>query len=74
MFNGWNLLPNDIISIIMNYRKIYTCGNKVVNKIISVWKCYKVRVLIGRYKMLRYLKDFRLFNPNIKEFLLRSKL
>ena len=54
MFNGLDLLP----------RKIYTCGNKVVNKIISVLKCYKVRVLIGRFKILRYLK----------EFLLRSKL
>lgn len=58
----------------MNYRKIFTCGDKIVNKIISVWKCYRVRVLLARFKMLQYLKDFRLFNPSLKEFLLRSKL
>ena len=74
MSNYWDLLPIEIINIIMYYRKILTCGNKIVNKIISIWKCYKIRVLIGRFKMLRYLKEFKLFNPNIKEFLLRSKL
>lgn len=66
----WNKLPNELIKKILNCRKILTC----VNKIISIWKCYKIRVLIGRFKMLRYLKDFRLFNPNIKIFLLRSRL
>tara|TARA_B100000085_G_scaffold230236_1_gene216701 strand:- start:440 stop:595 length:156 start_codon:yes stop_codon:yes gene_type:complete len=50
------------------------CGNIAVDKIISLWKCYKTRVLIGRFKMLKYLKEFRLFNPTLKEFLLRSKL
>lgn len=71
---NWNKLPNELIKKILNYRKILTCGNICVNKIISIWKCYKIRVLIGRFKMLRYLKDFRLFNSNIKVFLLRSKL
>ena len=71
---NWDKLPNELIKKILNYRKIFTCGNICANKIISIWKCYKIRVLIGRFKMLRYLKDFRLFNPNIKVFLLRSKL
>ena len=71
---NWDKLPNELIKKILNYRKILTCGYVYVNKIISIWKCYKIRVLIGRFKMLRYLKDFRLFNPNIKVFLLKSKL
>jgi adenylosuccinate synthase len=71
---NWDSLPQDIIYIIMKIRKKITCGDSAVNKIISVWKCYKTRVLIGRFKMLRYLKDFRQFNPCLKEFLLRSRL
>jgi hypothetical protein len=71
---NWEELPLEIKKIILNYRKIFTCGNICTNKIINIWKCYKIRVLIGRFKMLRYLKDFRMFNPNLKQFLLRSRL
>ena len=70
----WDDMPQDITRLIFYYRKILTCSEYFVNKIISVWKCYKIRVLIGRFKMLRYLKDFKYFNPSIKTFLLRSKL
>ncbi len=71
---NWEELPLEIKRIILKYRKIFTCGNFCANKIINSWKCYKTRVLIGRFKMLMYLKDFRMFNPNLKQFLLRSKL
>lgn len=71
---NWDKLPQEIREIIFYYRKMIMCGNKACDVIISRWKCYKTRVLIGRFKMLRYLKDFRLFNPSLKEFLLRSKL
>lgn len=71
---NWDELPLEIKRIIFNYRKILTCGNSCANKIINKWRCYKTRVLIGRFKMLMYLKDFRMFNPNLKQFLLRSKL
>ena len=70
----WDNIPDDVIKIILYHRKIVTCGKECVNKIIATWKCYKTRVLIGRFKMLRYLRDFRLFNPSIKIFLLKSKL
>ncbi len=70
----WDNLPDEIRSLIFYHRRISMCGNIAVDKIISLWKCYKTRVLIGRFKMLKYLKEFRLFNPTLKEFLLRSKL
>ena len=70
----WDDVPDDVLKIIRYYRKLFTCGNMASTKIMSTWKCYKIRVLIGRFKMLRYLRDFRLFNPSIKIFLLRSKL
>ena len=71
---NWDNIPCEIQQIILYYRKMLTCGDYAANLIISGWKCYKTRVLIGRFKMLRYLKDFRMFNPSLKEFLLRSKL
>ncbi len=70
----WDDLPREIQQIILYHRKMLTCGHYAANLIIARWKCYKIRVLIGRFKMLRYLKDFRMFNPSLKEFLLRSKL
>jgi len=70
----WDDLPDEIINYIMNFRKLKTSGYKASTKIQSHWKCYRTRVLLGRFKMLRYLKDFRQWNPNIQEFLLRSRL
>ena len=70
----WDKLPQELYEIIFYYRKMIMCENIACNIIISRWKGYKTRVLIGRFKMLRYLQEFRLFNPCLKEFLLRSKL
>ncbi len=70
----WDQLPNEIIKIILIHRKIATCQEPASIKIQSTWKYYRTRVLIGRFKMLRYLKDFRIWNPSIQTFLARSLL
>ena len=70
----WDYLPDEIINIIMKFRKILTCGNKVSTYIQTRWRSYKTKVLIGRFRLLRYLKDFRIWNPTIQEFITRSKL
>ena len=70
----WDDLPDDIINIIFNYRKMLTCQEPIIIKIQSIWKSYRTRILIQRFKMLRYLKEFRVWNPNIQTFLLRSFL
>ncbi len=70
----WDYLPNDLIEIILQYRKLLTCNNPAATKIQSVWRCYRTRVLIGRFHMLRYFREFRLWNPDIFLFLKRSKL
>ena len=71
---NWDILPDDIIKLILKFRKLNTCGNNCARKIQSIWRCYKTRVLIGRFRLLKYLRDFRQFNPNIQEFVLRSRL
>ncbi len=71
---NWDYLPLDIITYILHLRKIIMLENPAAIKIQSVWKCYKTRILIGRFNMLRYLRDFRIWNPTINEFIERSKL
>ena len=70
----WDNLPDEIINIIMKIRKILTCGNKASTYIQVRWRSYKTKVLIGRFRLLRYLRDFRIWNPTIQDFITRSKL
>ena len=67
-------LPDDIIKLIFYCRKELTVSKKATSYIHSHWIGYRTRVLLGRFRMLKYLKEFREFNPSIKQFLLRSKL
>ena len=71
---NWDNLPLELKDIIYRIRKQFMYSNKSSIKIQSIWRCYKTRVLIGRFRMLRYLKDFRIYNPNINEFIVKSKL
>ena len=71
---NWDNLPDDIIRMILNFRREITCGNTAARYIQNKWKKYKTLVLIGRFRMLRYLKDFRQWNPTLHEFLSRSRL
>ena len=71
---NWDNLPDDIIRKILYIRREITCGNGAVRLIQKQWYKYRTKVLIGRFHMLRYLKDFRMWNPTIEEFLSRSKL
>ena len=71
---NWDNLPDDIIQYILQFRKIITCDYYAAIFIQSIWRCYRTRVLIGRFHLLRYLKDFRIWNPTIIEFINRSRL
>lgn len=71
---NWDNLPNDIIKLILTFRKEITCGNNAAKYIQKKWDIYRTRILIGRFHMLRYLKDFRDWNPSLEEFLSRSIL
>ena len=71
---NWDSLPDDLVRYILVLRKLLMCNHPAAIKIQSVWNCYRIRVLIGRFHMLRYLKDFRKWNPSINEFIKRSRL
>lgn len=70
----WHDLPDDIITIILQYRKYFTCSNFASLIIQKNWRRYKIKILIERFKFLRYIKDFRFWNPTITEFIIRSKI
>tara|TARA_Y100000389_G_scaffold203662_1_gene252913 strand:- start:1511 stop:1729 length:219 start_codon:yes stop_codon:yes gene_type:complete len=70
----WDDLPIEIIEIILKERKYSMCKNYCASYIQSHWKKYRTKVLIGRFKMLRHIKIFKYYNPNILEFIIRSKL
>ena len=71
---NWDNLPDDLIKHILIFRKLLTCNHPAATKIQSTWHSYRTRILIGRFHMLRYLKDFRRWNHTINEFIERSKL
>ena len=70
----WDNLPNELINKILSYRR-YLILTKISSiKIQSIWRMYRTKVLIGRFKMLKYLKEFKKWNPSINIFIERSKL
>lgn len=71
---NWDSLPTELINIILTYRKIFTCGHYCATRIKSSWICYRTRVLINRFMMLQYFREFRELNPTLRQFLLRSRL
>lgn len=71
---NWDNMPDDIIWLILVFRKQITCGNNAAKYIQQKWNQYRTRILIGRFNMLRYLRDFREWNPTLQEFLSRSRL
>lgn len=71
---NWDSLPSELINIILRYRRLLTCGNYCATKIQSAWHSYHIRKLLRRFKMLRYLCEFRELNQNLRDFLLRSRL
>ncbi len=58
----------------MNYRKNDCYKYSAIKKIQALWKSYKIRILLKRYKSLQNVIYFRKWNPNIQIYLSRSVL
>ena len=70
----WDYLPDDVVRLILEWRRFIMYPHYSAIIIQSMWRCYRVRVLIGRFRMLRYLHDFRVWNPSARTFLNRARI
>ena len=62
----WDALPCDLVWYIYAWRAA-PCVQRM-------WRGYRTRILLGRYRLMRYFHIFRVFNPNVSVFLARSRL
>ena len=70
----WDRLPLDLAVFILQERQVAIRRERAASRVQRAWRGYRVRVLCGRFRMLRYLWPFREFNPNLPVFLRRAKL
>ena len=70
----WDDLPSDIVALILTMRNTMRRRDSAAIRMQRVWRAYRVRMLIGRYRMLRYLQVFHHYNPSLEVFLRRARL
>ena len=70
---SWDDLPPDLVGHILGFVCRHV-DDRAARRVQRVWHGYRTRVLIGRFRMLRYLLVFRTFNPSIVTFLRRARL
>lgn len=69
---AWHSLPSELLLIILRMRGAMLANAAV--RVQTAWRRYCVFVLVGRFRMLRYLADFREWNPSVQTFLRRARL
>lgn len=68
----WQRLPCDLGRDIL--RRIYAARHTAAQCVQCAWRAYKTRVLLGRFRLLRYLREFREWNPDVHTFVARARL
>jgi hypothetical protein len=68
----WRQLPAELTLLVLRFRARLLAGH--ARRIQTAWRGYRARVLLGRFRMLRYLRDFREWNPSAPNFLRRARL
>ena len=71
---NWSNLPIDVVVQILKLRTTSIQKERAAAKVQTRWRTYRTYVLVARFKMLRHLWTFRLFNPGVDEFLNRARL
>ena len=69
---AWSTLPDELGLLILDF--VLRARHEAAVRIQASFRLYRTRVLMGRYSMLRYLKDFREWNPSLRHFLMHSRL
>ena len=70
----WDDLPEDVVREIWRWRRTATVRPRAAACVQATWRGYRTRVLVGRFRMLRYLEPFRQYNPSPAAFLARARL
>lgn len=73
----WADLPTDVTVLILAWRNRLRYLDRleaVVRHVQRAWRGYRVRILLWRFRMLRYLQAFRFWNPDAATFLHRARL
>ena len=68
----WDDLPPELHRLIFWWRQWLILF--AVTRIQASWRTYRIRLLLTRFRTLRYLFDFRAFNPSAAVFLQRTRL
>lgn len=69
----WDDLPPDVVRVIWSWRRRGVLG-RAATRVQSAWRRYRTLVLMGRFRTLRHLADFRAWNPSVRTFLRRARL
>ena len=69
----WDDLPTDIRLLIFRFLN-HTMRREAAVAIQASWRRYRAYVLVKRYIMLRYLREFRRWNPRLSVFLERARI
>lgn len=68
----WARLPDDVGRRILRFHR--RIRDASCARIQARWRCYRARVLLGRFRMLCYLQDFRRHRPAAADFLAAARL
>lgn len=71
---SWEALPTDLVLLILQWRRALAVEPRAAVLIQSAWRRYRTYVLLGRFRMLQFLHDFRAWNPSAAVFLSRARL
>lgn len=79
MASVWAALPDDLGRLICrgvarDAARRVGMRHAAARRIQAAYRRYRALVLLGRFRMLRYLHDFRDWNPDLAVFLRRSRL
>lgn len=61
-------LPQDVVELVLKILE-----HVWIAKIQSMWRSFRTRKLVQRFRYLRFLKEFREWNPNVQTYLKRCK-
>ena len=70
----WDALPAELRAEVFMWRRRLMLPQRSAVRIQAQWRQYRTRVLLGRFRMLRYLHEFRQWNPSAQTFIARARL